>query len=119
MKNLQVEKCFSVFEIYNNHKIQSIGIVPVFLKGTDAQKITALQNRLEQDYKNCRTFVPITEDEAIKLQCIKVFNSFDYLCELYNLLEKKLKVKFKQNPLGVYTPIVDGKVSFKYITEIK
>jgi len=122
MKNLQVEKCFNIFEIYNkNYEIEQIGIVPVFLKGTDDQKFTALKNRVEQDYKICRTFVPITEEESIKLKVIKTFykNSFNYETALYDLIEKKLKVKFKDCILNVITPIVDGKVSFTKSIGIK
>jgi hypothetical protein len=104
---------YNLFLYVDKSQIKALGVVPHVLEGTDEEKISALQLRVERDYKTAK---------RTEVRGIFEWSAYESLMRLGRELELFEEIfrdcKAPPNPLVVITPVVDGAPLILAITRL-
>jgi hypothetical protein len=94
---------YNLFLYVDKSRIKALGVAPHVLDGTDEQKISVLQERVQQDHKTAKQF---------EVKGAFEWSAYEGLMRLGRELEIFEEIfqdcKAPPNPLVVITPVVDG-----------
>ncbi len=101
------ETAYNLFLYISQSSITEIGIMPHILEGTDSEKLSFLQARVQQDHQTANRIQP---------SIVITWRNYEALMRLGRQLEifKSLfqELEAQRNPLVVITPVVNGTVHF-------